>query len=381
MASTIPATLRAFLIPLARHFRQLGWRVDAMARDVSGSPECVAAFDRVWDVPWSRNPFDPRNLLQAGPLLREIVHREGYDLVHVHTPVAGFVTRFALRKHAQEASPRVVYTAHGFHFYHGGPPLRNAVYRGLEKVAGRWTDALVVMNREDEASVHHHGIVPAERLRFMHGIGVDVAEYAARAVQPMQVERLMAELHVPPFSELLLLVAELIPRKRPADVIRALAKMEHRHAQLLIAGSGPLRVMLARLASELSVADRVHFLGYRRDIPVLLHASKGLILASEHEGLPRSVMEAMCMGTPVIGSRIRGIEDLLDDGCGFLVEKGDCEGLARAMDHVLEEPDDARSAAEKARAKMGRYDLAGILTEHESLYRAVLSGPPLGGAA
>lgn len=381
MAATVPVTLRAFLVPLARHFRELGWRVDGMASGISSSAECVSAFDRVWDIPWSRNPFDPRNLMQAAPLLREIVSREGYDLVHVHTPVAGFVTRFALRNSAHEPKPRVIYTAHGFHFYRGGPPVRNAIYRGLEKTAGRWTDALVVMNREDEAAAQHLGIVPTDRLRFMHGIGVDIAEYDALGVKTIQVEHLMSELHVPPFSELLLLVAELIPRKRPADVIRALAKMEHRHAQLLIAGTGPLRGELAQLAGKLSVADRVHFLGFRRDIPVLLRASKGMVLASEHEGLPRSVMEAMCMETPVIGSRIRGIEDLLEDGCGFLVEKGDCDGLARAMDHVLEEPDDARATAVRARAKMGLYELSGILKHHESLYREVLSAPPRGGVA
>lgn len=381
MTATVPATLRAFLIPLARHFRELGWRVDGMAGGVSGSPECVAAFDRVWDIPWSRNPLDPRNMLLAGPLLREIVEREGYDLVHAHTPVAGFVTRFALRGRGHDGGPRVVYTAHGFHFYRGGPPLRNAVFRGLEKLAGRWSDALVVMNREDEDAARQHGIVPSGRLHFMDGIGVDTAEYGALRVKTIQVERLMEELRVPPFSELLILVAELIPRKRPADVIRALAKMEHRHAQLLIAGTGPLRGELALLAKQLSVADRVHFLGFRRDIPVLLRASKALLLASEHEGLPRSVMEAMCMETPVVGVRIRGVEDLLEDGCGFLVEKGDCDGLAHAMDHVLEEPDDARAAAARARAKMARYDIGMILKQHEALYREVLQGPPQGGIA
>jgi glycosyltransferase involved in cell wall biosynthesis len=193
------------------------------------------------------------------------------------------------------------------------------------------------------------------------------------------VERLQEELRLPPFSEMLLMVAELIPRKRPDDVIRALSRMEHRHAQLIIAGTGPLRGGLARLAGELSIADRVHFLGFRRDIPVLLRASRALVLASEHEGLPRSIMEAMCMETPVIGARIRGIEDLLGGGCGFLVEKGDVGGLARAMDRVLEEPDDARAAALKAREKMGLYDLQGILRDHEALYRDVLSGSHHGG--
>ena len=95
--ATIEGTLSEFLLPFAEHFRAQGWRVDAMAQGVTDSPECCAAFDRVWDITWSRNPLDPRNLLKAAPAVRRLVERERYDLVHVHTPVAAFVTRYALK--------------------------------------------------------------------------------------------------------------------------------------------------------------------------------------------------------------------------------------------------------------------------------------------
>ena len=97
MVTTVPSTLRSFLLPFAAHFRAQGWQVDAMACGVSMSAECQQAFDRVWEVKWSRNPLDPRNLLAAPQVIREIVTREKYNIVHVHTPVAAFVTRFALK--------------------------------------------------------------------------------------------------------------------------------------------------------------------------------------------------------------------------------------------------------------------------------------------
>jgi glycosyltransferase involved in cell wall biosynthesis len=207
----------------------------------------------------------------------------------------------------------------------------------------------------------------------MPGIGLDTARYRPGAVLPEDVARLRNELKLPPGEDLFLMVAEFIPRKRHEDVLHALSRLSTRHAHLLLAGAGPLQEDLRRLATGLGIQDRVHFLGFRRDIPVLLRASRALILASEHEGLPRSVMEAMCMETPVIGVRIRGIEDLLEDECGLLVEKGDRNGLAWAMGQVMDDPDAARDIALRARAKMQRYDLKNILQLHESLYREVLA--------
>jgi glycosyltransferase involved in cell wall biosynthesis len=375
MVTTVPVTLEAFLVPIAKHFRSLGWRVDAMARDLTRSSGCVTAFHGCKDIPWSRNPLDPRNLFRAAGLVRDHIEEGHYDIVHVHTPVAGFVTRLALRRRKAGALPRVVYTAHGFHFYRGGSILRNMVFRTLEKIAGRWTDALVVMNREDVEAARDLRIVPTDRLRFMPGIGLETARYRPGSVLPDDVARLRDELQLPPAEDLFLVVGEFIPRKRHEDVLHALSRLSTRHAHLLLAGAGPLEGELRRLATELGIKDRVHFLGFRRDIPVLLRASRALLLASEHEGLPRSVMEAMCMETPVIGVRIRGIEDLLEDECGLLVEKGDRTGLAWAMGQVLDDPEGVRELAVRAWAKMERYDLKNILDLHESLYREVLSTP------
>ena len=375
MATTVPATLKGFLLPFAAHFRRMGWRVDALARDVSQSPECVAAFHRCHDIAWSRNPLDPRNLFEAKKSVQAIVDAGHYDLVHVHTPVAGFVTRLALRNRRPDQRPRVVYTAHGFRFYRGGSFLKNLVFRTLERAAGPWTDALVVMNREDHEAARDLDLVPGGRVRFMPGIGLVTGQYRPQAIPTEAVMRLRAELELPAGAEPFLMVAELIPRKRHDDVLHALARLSTSKAYLLLAGSGPLEETLKLRAAELGIRNRVLFLGFRRDVPVLLRASRALILASELEGLPRSVMEAMCMETPVIGVRIRGIEDLLEDECGLLVDKGDRTGLAWAMGQVLDDPGNAFDMAVRARSRMGRYDIKNILQLHESLYREVLAAP------
>src|SRR3954471_13144886 len=146
--STVAVTLRAFLLPIARHFQCKGWRVDALANGARQDPLCRSTFDYVWEVGWCRNLFDLRSLTTIGQLRRLVAEHE-YDLVHVHTPIAAFVTRLALDRLRRERDLQVVYTAHGFHFHPNGGVIGNKIFELLERKAGKWTDFLVVINRED----------------------------------------------------------------------------------------------------------------------------------------------------------------------------------------------------------------------------------------
>lgn len=370
--TTIPDSLRAFLLPFAYHFRAKGWRVDAMAQGISDCAECLKAFDQVWEVEWSRNPLDPQNLIVAPRQLREVL-ASGYDLVHVHTPVAAFVTRYALNGLRKRGRPKVIYTAHGFHFYRGGAPLKNARFLALEKLAGRWTDYLAVINREDEEAAKRYRIVPTERVRYMPGIGVDIEHYSPNAVPEDEVLRVRQELGLPLGTPLLLSVAEFIPRKRHRDILRAFARLDRPEVHLALAGDGLLFEQMQQLASDLGIQNQVHFLGVRQDIPILMRASVATLLASEQEGLPRSVMESLCMEIPVIGTEIRGTRDLLEGGCGFLVKVGDVEGLAQAMAWVLDHPEDTQIMGKCGRERMAAYDLRHILELHEALYTEAMA--------
>lgn len=170
IVTTIPSTINAFLLPFVEHFRAHGWKVDAMARGISANAQCLAAFDQVWDIEWSRNPLNPLNLIAAPQIIQKIVEKEKYDLVHVHTPVAAFVARYALKNLKKRLNTKVIYTAHGFHFYQGGKALKNALFLALEKLAGYWTDYLVVINREDQAAAqntnlsHQNGLIICQEL-------------------------------------------------------------------------------------------------------------------------------------------------------------------------------------------------------------------------
>lgn len=373
IVANVPSMLREFLLPFGVHFSKIGWQVDAMVSEATNQADVgeeLEQFHQLHRVEWSRNPLDPRNFLKAPRTIREIVSRENYDIVHVHSPVAAFVTRFALRNMPNR--PKVIYTAHGFHFHRGGSPIKNRIFLTLEKIAGPWTDHLVVINHEDEKAVKTHNIVPTSKLSYMPGIGVDMRKYNPEKVKPEDIDRVRQELQLRDEDQLLLMIAEFNPGKRHKDALNAFAALESPNVVLALAGVGPLETEVKAQAQQLGISERVRFLGYRRDIPVLLKASTALLLPSEREGLPRSIMESLCLGTPVISTRIRGVEDLLEGNCGLMTEVGDVPAITRAMAWMLDNPLDAIAMGQRGQARMQDFDLSNVVRMHEELYEKML---------
>jgi glycosyltransferase involved in cell wall biosynthesis len=370
IVTTVPITIRSFLLPFIKHFKSLGWQVDGMAQGLTTDSEVVTACDRVWDIQWSRNVLDPRNLFSGVSRVKEVVAQENYDLVHVHTPIAAFVTRYALKDFP---NTKVIYTAHGFHFYRGGSRLKNLIFLGLEKLAGAWTDYLITINQEDATAAKQYHFLPSERIYYTRGIGVDTNHYTSRQVTESEVLQIRQELNLSDSDSLLLAIAEFTPRKRHRDLLNALAKLSQPQIHLALAGEGPLKAEMEQLAVQLGIASQVHFLGFRTDIPTLIQTADAVLLVSQQEGLPRSVMEAMCLATPVIGSNIRGTRDLLEDGCGILVDLGDIEAIAQAMTQVVNDLQTSAAMAQKAQAKMEHYDIKQIIEQYTEIYRLALA--------
>lgn len=373
IVTTLPSTICAFLTPFARHFRRLGWHVDALAAPGERWNACSDAFDQIWQIEWSRNPLDPRYLRYIPRLVREIVERENYDLVHIHTPIASFITRYALRNFRKPVRPAVIYTAHGFHFYQGGSFLRNNVFLAIEKLAGRWTDYLVVINQEDHRTARRHRIMPPDRIWYMPGIGVDLDYYCPDIVPASEVARVRQELSLSSHDRLFLMIAEFVPNKRPKDALDALAALRRSDIHVAFAGDGALLPAMQQLAVSLGLERQTHFLGHRQDIPALIRASVATLLLSQREGLPRSIMESLSLEIPVIGANNRGVRDLLSAGGGLIVEVGDIKGLARAMAWMADNPERAKPLGRQGRAQMAQYDLRRIIMLHEELYVHALS--------
>jgi glycosyltransferase involved in cell wall biosynthesis len=371
MVATLGISVNGGLIRFARHFRSQGWRVDAMAHGIADYRECRDNFDRIWEASWSRNPLSPRNLLVAAREVRSAAATGRYDLVHVHTPVAAFVVRYALRNMRMNR-PKVIYTAHGFHFHPSGKFIPNLIFRTLEKAAGRWTDYLVVINRTDEQQAQSHRLVPAERVVYMPGIGVDTRRLSKDSVSATQVDEIKRELGLQPDAILFLMVAEFTANKRHCDALRALALLKRSNCHLALAGVGDRQGEVRALAEHLGLGARVHFLGFRRDVPALMRAANAVLSTSHREGLPLCIMEAMSLEVPVIATQIRGSSDLLGDGCGYLVPTSNPGAIAAAMEDIIANPSKARQMSAAALLRIAEYDVEKIEANHEQLYARVL---------
>src|SRR5204862_4631581 len=122
--------------------------------------------------------------------------------------------RFALRRLLKQGRPKVIYTAHGFHFHEGGGWLENNLFLGAERLAGRWTDCLTVVNTDDEAMAKRYRVVPPRKLVYIPGPGIDRNLFSPAAVPADAVAAIRDELRLEPEQPVFVQVADFSPRKR-----------------------------------------------------------------------------------------------------------------------------------------------------------------------
>lgn len=369
--TTIGRTIKAFLLPYASALYERGAVIDAM---YSGSDKEVEKyFRRVWCINFTRDPL--LALLYLPSLInriRRIVINEGYDIVHVHTPIASFITRISMAFIKKSKRPAVIYTAHGFHFHPLGNKIKNALFKFLEKVAARYTDYLIVINEWDYNYALESKLLPENRIFLIKGIGVDSSFYDDANINDEDVKRFKEQI-CSTCSSLFCVIAEFNKDKRHIDILKAVKNLKNVTMKVIFVGDGRLEKKIKRKAESLGVADKFIFLGYRNDIPLILKASDAMIFSSIREGMPRILMEAMAMKTPVIANEIRGVSDLLAGGYGILVRPRRVKDLTNAMEWVINNPEDAKSMAIRAREKIIReHDIRVVLPQHIEVYKQAL---------
>lgn len=310
----------------------------------------------VYPLSCTRIPFSG-GTLRAIREIRDIVKKNQYDIVHCHTPIAAMCTRLACRP-LRKKGVKVIYTAHGFHFYKGAPLKNWLLYYPVEKLCAHFTDMLITINQEDYALARKK--MKAKRVEYVPGVGVDLRRFGS--VQADRKEK-RKELGIPENSVLLLSVGELNENKNHETVIRAIAGLD---VYFMIAGKGGLEAHLQQLIDSLGMSDRVRLLGYRTDVGELYAAADLFVFPSFREGLSVSVMEAMASGLPVVCSRIRGNTDLIDEEGGRLFDPGSAEACAVAIKSMLDI--DHASAGRHNREKVRQYDAAVVIPQMKRIY-------------
>ncbi len=366
--ATVFTHLAAFHIPFMKLLQSWGYEVHAAASPEEGRKEEVEAAGVVcWDIPFVRSPGNPKNFF-AYQELRGLLSRECYNLVHVHTPMAAWLGRLAAKRTHQGP---VLYTAHGFHFYKGAPLPYWLFYYPAERLAARWTDGLIVMNDEDFTRAKRMGFKEGKNLFFVHGVGVDLDRFSP---DKGKADRVRKELKIGQEEIVITYVAEFTPTKNHEMLLRAWSEITRKtdQVQLLLVGDGRLRRGLEREVAQRGLS-KVQFLGFRRNVPEILAASDIVVQVSKREGLPRAVMEAMAAGKPVVATDVRGNRDLVEHGItGLLVKLGDTGGLAKALLHLINNPELRKQMGEAGREKIQDYSLDRVIQEMAEIYARYL---------
>lgn len=285
---------------------------------------------RIKNLPISRNPFDKSNL-SAYKQLVEFIKQEKIDYIHCNTPTGGILGRLAGKKCKVK---KVIYQAHGFHFYKGAPKKNWLVYYPVEKWLAKYTDALITINKEDfELASKKFRLRNNGKVYYVAGVGIDSKQYLSDG--KLRDEK-RAELNIPLDAFVVISVGELNENKNNRIIISALEKLKNKNIHYILCGEGDKKEALKEMAESSGVSENVHFVGYRTDIKALYNASDCFVMPSYREGLSRSAMEAMASGLPCILSDIRGNRDLIDNGSGgFLCKPDDASGFSEAVSKLF----------------------------------------------
>ncbi|MGB8003526.1 MAG: glycosyltransferase family 4 protein, partial [Gaiellaceae bacterium] len=270
---------------------------------------------RLHELPASRHP----TIGDAAALARLTRLVRGADVVHVHSSKVGFLGRLAAAIGGRTAS--VLFTPHAWSFWAASGAVRSA-YVGLERLAARWCRTIVVVADAERRAGLDASIGDPEQYRVIHN-GIDTGKFdVARC----------------PVHGRVVAVGRLARQKRPDLVVRAASRLLQRQDdfELLLVGDGPERSAVEKLVHELGLSAHVKLLGNRDDVPGLLATAEAAVLASDYEGCPLSVLEAMAAGVPVVATRVGGVPEIVADGeTGLLVEPGQPNALAAAIGSVL----------------------------------------------
>ena len=375
--ATLDSTISAFLTPLIDALVAEGADVEMAARCGTASRNLRARGYVLHCIPFARRGLSLSHLASLWRLWR-LMRRGRYDVVHVHTPVAGVLGRVAARL---ARVPVVIYTAHGFYFHDRMPPIPRRAFVLLEKVLGRTcTEFLFTVSPEDHRTALVSGIADSENAHCLNSVGIDLQRFDAAEAAPVTREALQ----LPPGEPVIVFVGRVVEEKGILDLIQAVKflKDESVSTKLLVVGdtlpsdrAAGIQGKVRRLVTDSDLQEDVRFLGFRADVPSILHLADLLVLPSYREGMPVTILEAMAASRPVVATDVRGCrEEVVDGETGWIVPPADPSALADAIGTLLADPEQARAMGRAGRRRAEKeYDQGRVISEQLSFYCGLLS--------
>ena len=329
-----------FLMPHVINLSKNGYVVEVACSEVGGRMGEVrnglAGYAAVHAVRLQRSPLSLGNA-RGYVDLKKVIDGGHYDIIWTNEPVMGVMTRLAARRSRRWNATKVLYMAHGFHFYRGAPKVNWMLYYPIERIMSREADVICTINNEDNVRSRSF---PVDRTVMIHGIGINVDRLSS-SDSSCDIRQ---ELGLAEDTFIVLSVGELNPNKNQKAIIRALSLLDDPGIHYVLCGRGNQVDRLEALATSLGMQSKVHCVGYRRDVANILRQSDVLALPSYREGLPLAALEAMYVGLPLVTSNIRGPVDFMENGVtGYCCNPDDVEGFAESI-RTLRQNDKLRQA-------------------------------------
>lgn len=333
IVSTVSRQFTLFERGNIKVLKELGYEIHGVANysDASKQLENLEIIQHHIDI--QRSPFSIKNI-KAYKQLQKIMKTDEYDLIHCHTPMGGVLARIAAKKARKQGKTKVIYTAHGFHFFKGAPLLNWLLYYPIEKFLSKYTDCIITINQEDFDIANQK--FKAKKVELVNGIGIDETRFNFEMPEKDK-SALKEDLGIRKEDFVLICIGELNKNKNQIMAIEAAKKLckEQPNIKLILVGMGSRKEFYEKKIKEYDLQDNIQLIGYRTDIPQLLKISNIALSLSHREGLPVNVMEALASNVPVIATDCRGNRDLIDNNQnGYIIKINDVEMLRNKILHI-----------------------------------------------
>ncbi|MDH6366291.1 MULTISPECIES: glycosyltransferase [unclassified Breznakia] len=329
--ASVASMIKQFNMGNISILKSLGYKVDVACNFDFGNTISKQEIDnfkeilkqeniKYYNIPIPRKLSNLKQLKKSYNTTVKLLNSNNYDLVHCHSPIGGVICRQANYQSKNYKSCRMIYTAHGFHFFRGNNVIKNIIFKTIEKRYAKYTDELIVINHDDFEAAKMFKLKRNDSLHYVPGVGIDLNKI--REVKGNK-ELLYRELGIDKKIRIILSVGELNDNKNHIAVIKALPNIPDCF-HYVICGTGNLKQFLIDEAKKLNVDKRLHLLGYRDDIIKIMKCSDIFAFPSKREGLSVALMEALASGLPSYVTNIRGNRDLIYEGSNsFLLNLND----------------------------------------------------------
>lgn len=361
--ATVSSHINAFHIPYLKWFKEQGYEVHV----ASNGNEKIDYCDKHFNLPFERFPLKPNNI-KTYKELKKIINENNYDIIHCHTPVGGVLTRLAARR-TRKKGTKVLYTAHGFHFYKGAPLLNWLIYYPIEKICARWTDCLITINTEDYERAERK--FKAKKIELVHGVGMNTDRFNKEITEEDKKNK-RKELGIKEDDMVFTYVAELNKNKNQILLIETISKLKekYKNIKLLLVGNCENREYYKEKIHKRNLDNEVLLLGRRKDIQEILSITDIYLASSLREGLPVNIMEAMYMGIPIVATDNRGHRELIrNKETGVLLKENTVEEVTEGIIGLINDNNQINNIKESAKQYIKKCLLESVLEEMKKIYR------------